>query len=283
MGDVKDTSAANVAADQDIDLVGEEVLEVSNGVLNSAGVKFMGRVMRFLVAVQSPAYWAKALREGYTTEEHLLGWKLLRLAGGESREMDHLVEEVGSGAPIGVEQGAALQQIDAFENLWFPRVRGIIRRVVPRAHRDTFAEAFFKDIEQQPYGPGVVRTVSTLLTRLEGLATSSQPGAKEVFAMVEKRGLSPKRRAHMRSVLAQVESPGAPAKKNATIEQVVQTQDEQTESLASLRDWFNDWGVTLRPVFSARAQITLGLTVLARGRADDEAPAAPPGIIPSPT
>ena len=65
--------------------------------------------------------------------------------------------------------------------------------------------------------------------------------------------------------------------KNLTTERVAQGQAEQREGMAKLRDWFNDWGTTLRPVFSARAQIRLGRTVLTRDKEElESAPAAAP-------
>ena len=46
---------------------------------------FLLRVCRMLVKVLTPGYADKARREGYTTDEHALGWRLWRTAAGETR------------------------------------------------------------------------------------------------------------------------------------------------------------------------------------------------------
>jgi hypothetical protein len=52
---------------------------------------------------------------------------------------------------------------------------------------------------------------------------------------------------------------------------------DQLEALEALRDWWNDWGVTLRPRYGLREQLKLGLTLGKKrgpspgdGRVDDE-------------
>jgi hypothetical protein len=275
MGDLEITPAA-MEPTEDVDVSDEEAITVTHGVINAADQRFFQRVVRFLTTVQAPSYWGIACREGYSPAEHLLGWKYLRLAGGEVRTMGHLAEELGERSSESDEQNALLQQLDAFENLWFPRMRGIIRREVPRDLRDQFAAAFFKDLDQQPLGPSVVRSVSTFITRVEGLASSSQPGANEVVARLRERGLTRKRLQRMKSLLAEIEAPGAMPTTNLTAEQVAQVQAEQREGLIKLRDWFNDWGITLRPVFSARTQVRLGLTVITRDKDKEEVEDAPP-------
>jgi hypothetical protein len=81
---------------------------------------------------------------------------------GRKRENDHLfAEHAGDGVATGAERQRMLRDVDLFENAWFPRTRMIIRRVVPRARRDAFEAAFFKNLEQQPLGPGVILSVST--------------------------------------------------------------------------------------------------------------------------
>jgi len=108
-------------------------------------------------------YSAVARREGYSTKEHKEGWRLLKLASGEHRPLEHLFEEtsLGTSATQSAERMRLLQDVDGFENTWFPRMRAILRRVVPTARRDAFEAAFFKDLEQQPLGPLVIGSVST--------------------------------------------------------------------------------------------------------------------------
>ena len=158
-----------------------------------------------------------------------------------------------------------LQEIDAFENTWFPRTRAIIRRMVPRETRDEFAAAFFTNLEQQPLGPGVVGSVSTFLARIDDLTKSANPHARKVRATLEERGLTAAKSKAVKELLAQashlVNDVASPKSDAATIHRA---QAAQIEGLADLRDWFNDWATALRSVFNASEQIRLGLTLIKR-------------------
>ncbi len=178
-------------------------------VYNATEQDFLARGLKFLVNIQTAPFAARALREGYTTEEHRIGWKLFKLASGESRPLDHLfAESAGAGAIEGAERLRFLQDVDAFENTWFPRTRAIIQRVVPRDRRDAFEAAFFQNLEQQPLGPGVIVSVSTFLSRLDGLATSADPDAKLVLPMLQKRGLTEGKVKEVRGLLHKLEAGG---------------------------------------------------------------------------
>src|SRR5689334_12791155 len=81
--------------------------------LGSRDQQFMERVMRFLVAVQAPRRAIRARREGYTAEEHALGWKLWRKAAGEDRLLDEFFAEV-RGSEESPEQTRVLRELDTF-------------------------------------------------------------------------------------------------------------------------------------------------------------------------
>ena len=234
----------------------------------------LGRVMRFLVSIQSHDYARRARREGYSAAEHRVGWGFWRSAAGEDRPLDHFFTEQQMRG--GLDQSAilpVLQKIDAFENTWFPRTRAIIRRVVPAARREDFAGAFFHNLEQQPLGPSVVGSVSTYLARVDGLATAADPAAKEVRAMLAKRGLTEESIGKMRELLALFDgSEAAPLPTTAiSPADIDKAHSAQLESFESMRDWFNDWATTLRPVYTLRERVQLGLsTVKHRGAAGED-------------
>ena len=74
----------------------------------------------------------RARREGYSPQEHALGWQLWRTAAGETRPFEHWLREQQLVDGIDLDNGEQrrrLQEIDEFENTWFPRTRAIIRRV----------------------------------------------------------------------------------------------------------------------------------------------------------
>jgi len=168
-----------------------------------------------------------------------------------------------------------LEELDAFENTWFPRVHAIIRRVVPADARDEFELAFFKDLVQQPFGPGVVRSVGTLCSRVEGLATTEQPHAKEVAGTLAARGFDSAKIAELRQLIGTIELRAQPQSPNVDGDAIRQAQQAQRDAMEKLRDWFSDWATTLRPIFSTLEQIQMGLTVTRRDATPK--PATAPG------
>ena len=247
------------------DVIEEPPLTTTN--LSSVDQEFLNRVVRFLVNVLTPVYAEKAKRDGYNSEEHALGWQLWRTAAGETRPFDHWLREqdISHGSDVdSAEHHRLLQEIDTFENLWFPRTRAIIRRVVAKDRRDRFAAAFFKDLAQQPLGPAVVGSVSTYVTRIEGLDANAEGDAKAVRGMLRSRGLTVGRMAAIKQLLNAAKAGSESGKKSAvpvTAAELEKARTAQLEAVGDLRDWFNDWGTTLRSRFGARDQLRLGLMV----------------------
>lgn len=233
-------------------------------VLDADGRSLLEHVARLLVRLQQPSLMARARNEGYTTEEHQLGWDLLTEVGGGTATVEL---NVASGAlqladaKVSEAALARLQQIDAFENTWFPRARAIIRRVAGEGAAELEA-GFFDELEQQPLGPAVVGSVSTFLARVKSLdATPGSAGAR-VRATLSARGLTEQRIAAMSALVLEAKSVDvvvAPVS-GPTSEQVAAASARREKALAQLDLWFNDWSTTFRSVFNVREQIKLGLT-----------------------
>jgi hypothetical protein len=259
------------------DDAGDDV-EVTATTQTAAQRAILARVSRFLVNIQSKTLGPKAARAGYTSKAHAEGWKLYNKAGGADRPLEHWFGEqalTGDLEGIAGDRLRLLTQIDTFENTWFPRVRMVIRRVVPRKSRDAFAAAFFTNLAQQPLSPAVVQSVTTLLQRVEDLAKSKEPGAKQVVATLKERGLTDKAVAAVRVLLKEAEegSPKDTPRPLVSPAELAKAQAEQEEALEDLRDWYNDWATHLRPSFNLREQIVLGLTIRSgRAASGDEAP-----------
>jgi len=240
--------------------------EVTITTLSKSDQVLLRRTMRFLVNVLEPGFAERARREGYSREEHGLGWQLWRTAAGETRPFEHWMreQELVDGIDLDSdEQRRRLEAIDEFENTWFPRTRAIIRRVVSKDRRDAFAAAFFKDLAQQRLGPAVVGSVGTYLTRLAGLETSADPDAKAVRATLHARGLTVGKLAAIARLIEETKA-GATASPEpsppVSAAELEKARLAQLDALAALRDWWNDWGVTLRPRYATREQLKLGLT-----------------------
>lgn len=229
------------------------------------------RISRFLLMVRDPSLFAAALAHGYTPAEHEEGWGLFRRASGEGQAMR--VAPQGA-APRSLFLDQELQALDAFENLWFPRVRAVIERVVPSEHRATFLATFFRDLTQQPLGPGVILSVRGLVERLAALPTSGLPGAAAVRDTLRTRGLTDDVLAAMRARVAALETipalPATPAAPVAADSDAAPDHAARRAAYEALSAWFNDWGTTLRSVYNKRELVQLGLRVPTRKGAVSE-------------
>lgn len=266
MSQLKSTKKATVTPKATLEDDSMEESEATATVLSAGQKGMLEKAGRFLVNIATPQFAPRAKRGGYTTEAHAEGWELYNKAAGADRPLEHWFAESEHVVELNGITGDRLRlltEIDTFENIWFPRVRAILRRKVPRQSREAFAAAFFTNLAQQPLGPGVVGSVATLLLRVEGLAKSKQPGAKEVLATLKERGLTAKKIEQVRALLKEAEegATSAPRKEAVTAAELAKAQAEQLEAFEDLRDWFNDWATHLRTVFNVRHQIILGLTV----------------------
>ncbi len=235
------------------------------------------KVNAFLFHIQ--AYAARARLHGYDDAEHEHGKMLVARASGRDRPLSHWIEEgkhAGDSIQFTAEQLRLLQEIDAFENAWFPRVRGILQRAIPAARFEGFHGAFFKDLKQQPLSPAVIDSVATLLDRFEALVSSAEPGAKEAFKLGVKRGLSAEKVAETRALLerARKHVAAAAAKAPISAQDLAKAREDQLAALAELRRWYNDWAATFRTVFGTRVLIRLGLATLKRSSKDEDAEGA---------
>ncbi|WP_437896831.1 hypothetical protein [Sorangium sp. So ce124] len=242
--------------------------------LDAETTAFLARVHTLLFNI--PRYLERARRHGYTQKEHDLGWELYTTASGKNRRFEHWLaegdqREVAAGGSV--ERMRLLQEIDDFENLWFPRMRMIIPRVIPRENAARFTAAFFKNLSQQPLSPAVVDSVKTFLNRVDELASSAEPGAQELYRTLGERGLTPKKIESMRRLIAAAEEHRTPDRTAPAVgpAEIAKAKEAQLAALQSLRLWYNDWATTFRGIFNTREQITLGLTTLKRRKKDAEA------------
>lgn len=248
--------------------------------INSEDQQFLGQSLKFLVNLQKPGMAKIAQANGYTREEHAEGWRLHRAASGQDHALS-VVFALSSTTPT-AEQAymPTLRRVDAFENLWFPRTRAIIQRVVPADSRERFEAAFFHELAQQPLGPAVIGSVRTFVARVESLEKSKEPGAREVRETLRKRGLTTPVIAEMKRLLGDVMELAPTAPETVDEEALAKLRAEQKRAVVSLRAWFNDWATTLRSVFNRKQLIQLGLASPTRAKAEE--PADPP-VDPAPT
>lgn len=233
--------------------------EIGDAHLSAADRQLLARVVRFLYTVTSPPLLRRAVRVGYGREEHEALWQLFTRAAGRDQSL-----ETGfglHGSELGTnEREQLLLEIDGFENLWFPRARAIIARVVAETNADQFEQAFFRDLSQQPFGPLVLDSVGTFLTRVAALETSEQPGARAVFDTLQRRGLTQAVRSEMQAKVARARLGIAGESPRVNTEDLQAAVVSQQQALRSLRLAWTDWSTTLRTLYGVKEQVQLGLT-----------------------
>lgn len=148
------------------------------------------------------------------------------------------------------------------------------------SRREAFEAAFFADLEQQPLGPGVVNSVGLFAARVEGLEASADPDAQSFRALLSARGLTEERVAELKAMVAQAQAVAKPrrAPDAEALANMQASRAERLEALQQLRDWYAEWSVGLRPLFTGREQVKLGLSTRkkktkAKAKAPVKAPA----------
>lgn len=235
--------------------------DVPRQVFTAQEKRFLDRVGRFLVTVGQTHLAARAMLNGYTLEEHQLGWELQRKSGGEMQPLGLLAAMQQAAVPTAPAQQLVLEALDAFENLWFPRTRAILRRFGGNeAEAAAMEAAFFHNLSQQPLGPGVVSSVRVFLERFAQLGTDVRATAQKAVAVLRQRGLTEAEVARVRELVARAES-GSVGQPTTNTVDLAAVHAAQRASFRELNRWWKDWATTLRPKFNGREQIQLGLTV----------------------
>lgn len=244
--------------------------------LDADGRSLLESVARLLMRIQQPTLMARAQLEGYTTEEHQVGWRaFVEAAGGNTTVELNVASGVMQSADALVTQrrNSILQQLDGMENTWFPRLRAIIRRVLaddPSAA--AFEAAFFAEMEQQPLGPGVIASMAKFVNRIRSLDTTpGSPGAR-VRAVLNERGLTDERLAEVSAMVEELQAfdAGAVNVGQPTAAEVAAINARRAAAFAKVERWYQDWATTFRTVFSTREQLQLGLTDL-KGKKEKKA------------
>ncbi|MFO0551878.1 MAG: hypothetical protein U0271_26055 [Polyangiaceae bacterium] len=247
-------------------------------ILSHRDRQLLDKGTKLLVGIQSPIFEIHCRRVHYTAEEHAMGWSLLGQASGRDTPLECYFYRQQSTQPLSARDMTRLGDIDAFENDWFPRTRVIIQRAIPKAERDAFEAAFFLDMEQQPLGPSVVRSVRLFIERVVALETSAQPHAKALRETLAKRGLTAQEIDRMRAMLDDAEQ-GLSMKKadKDAPRRVLAAREAQLDGVDKFRGWYNEWATAFRQVITnANHLVVLGLTTFTREVAEPEEPEAPP-------
>jgi hypothetical protein len=184
------------------------------------------------------------------------GWALFTIAAGA--KLRYLAATGGMFSSA--EEAALLAALDRWENTWFPTVGATLKRHFPKVHAEVFLNL------SQTEGKAVVVSVGTLLDRLAEQAKKSDEG-KAAVALLEARGLTADAKKPAEEILAKFRVVGESAV--AEVEPV--TKKEQEEAQAEVWDWYLEWSIIARTLFTRGDQlIRMGLREMRRGGGEEE-------------
>jgi hypothetical protein len=219
----------------------------------SAGQK-SERVLRFLRGLSRPRVSAAlAAAHGFSQAHWDEGWELLRAATG--RRLTRALPVADSGA------AAIVDELDAWENRWFPLAQATLRR-----HHPAVAHKVFLNLSQTS-GIQVVITVSTFVERIRALA-AGDADSQAALALLKGRGLTD-------SVLAQAEGM---LKELRTVQPTTQPIDIEEAAHAAHRRhaqealwaWYREWSTIARNVIRDGNMLRMLGFLTPNGRGDDD-------------
>jgi hypothetical protein len=133
------------------------------------------RVLRFLRGLSHPRVASALAAHGFSQADWDEGWQLLQASSGR-----WLMREQPSKAP----DPTVIEELDAWENRWFPVAEATLRRRKPEV-----ADKVFLNLAQTS-GVEVAVSVSTFVQRLRQLEKDGGAAAPEALALLKTRGLT---------------------------------------------------------------------------------------------
>jgi hypothetical protein len=203
-------------------------VQISIDVLN----KCPGRALTFLSGISRNAeIRALLIPYGYTDAVHEEGWRLLNKTGGRARPTSPVATE----APVDV--AGAEGELGVWATRTFSLASASLRHNFPAQHDYLFEG----DLKPQQ-GKGAVLSVSTFLTRLDGLASdparaASRDEDRAALDRLDERSVTPSERTRAASLIAVIE---AGAVMVAPPEAPKAARDHEAAKVA-LYQWFDEW------------------------------------------
>ena len=186
------------------------------------------RVLKMLMGMRNARIAASMAAYGLTDADLQEGWKLLR---GVSREkLDSVVAPADSGL---------LDDLDAWENRWFPIASATLERRFPAVHAQIFNKL------TQTSGPAVAVGVGTFIARFDEMASGAGSYGEEGIAakgVLATRGLNSAVLDEARAMLAKVGRIEA----HAAITTVEDDAAELAAAEERLWSWYLEWSQIAR-------------------------------------
>jgi hypothetical protein len=185
------------------------------------------RVVRFMRGLARPGVANALAAHGFTQADWDEGWRLLQTSVGEW---------LGRPQPVKPADPMVIQQLDAWENRWFPIAQATLRRRKPAV-----ADELFLNLSQTT-GVGVIITVSTFIQRVRRLETDG-PDGQEAVALLRARGLTDDVLADADALLKRFRNLKLDAAVVPEPEAVVARREQAEKALWS---WYREWSTIAR-------------------------------------
>jgi hypothetical protein len=227
------------------------------------------RVLKLLLGMENRRVATALAASGFTAADADEGWTLLRSLNRGKRGY----------AGAGPVNAAVWQDLDEWENRWFPVASATLQRRFPAVHAKMFLNL------SQIEGPNVILSVTTFLERIAALTDPKAgygPEGEQAKKLLEARGLTDATLGEARVLLE-----GLGKLKPAT-EPLPSIEDEKAEiakAEEALWAWYLEWSEVTRAVIKDRRMLReLGFLYPKRRAAEDEdaeEPIVPPVVSPT--
>ncbi len=226
------------------------------------------RALQFLRAYGTDSTIKAAVdTTGFTSADQKEGWSVVLRAYATPSSPTFTPE----GGPV----GDAVNEVDAWQQLMFPRAHAALRRLHPEQ------DAFVFDNITPGTGIGSVPSVTMFLDRLDALDSSperksSRKADHAAIATLSQRGITSDSRKHLHQLVKLIETSSAPAL-------AAQEPDARTAALEAVYDWIQDWSECARGVITNRSQlIKMGIGKRRSRKSDAQPDPTPVPIVATP-
>lgn len=206
----------------------------------STAERSLERALQFLRAYGTDATIKAAVdTTGFTAADQKEGWSLV-LRAYAAPSSPTFTPDAG---PV----GDAVNEVDAWQQLMFPRAHAALRRLHPEQ------DAFVFDNITPGTGIGSVPSVTMFLDRLDALESSpdrksTRKADHAAIATLAQRGVTSESRKHLHGLVKLIETSSAPTL-------AAQAPDARTIALQAVYDWIQDWSECARGVITNRSHL----------------------------
>jgi hypothetical protein len=215
--------------------------------------------LRILMGLRNDRVAAALAAHGFTDDDIDEGWSLLRGLGRG---------KLGRLPPAAPRNDAIIDQLDAWENRWFPIADASLSRHFPVVRDGVFLNL------SQTEGPEVAISVGTFVERFDTLADAKGPYGRDGIkakALLEARGLTAEVMSEARSLIASL-GKVVPAS-NTAISSETRVELERAE--AALWGWYLEWSQVARTAITDRSLLRRLGFLSERGGSKDAEPVVP--------